>query len=157
MKKRWMMLLLAGVAAVMMTGCGGGGGYDAGYDDGYSDGVSDDPQLTTLFLIDDNTGLGADHVPYTCYAPDGSVSENGYTTSSGAFTFVPGERCVFDLFGFNGTVPVYAQPLYIADDLDDGKEDIAYSCHNDTDVVEGTTDFFGYFEYPIDAICKFYF
>lgn len=145
MMKKFTGLALAGVAVFALSGCGG---TDIVIDPG--------PELVTLFLMDDVTGTGADHVPYTCYAPDGSISAEDFTTRRGAFTFVPGERCEFDLFGFNGTVPVDEEPLYIADDLGEGKDDIPYNCDNGSEVTEGTTDIFGYFDYPVDAVCKFY-
>ncbi|AKF25574.1 hypothetical protein YH65_09435 [Sulfurovum lithotrophicum] len=145
MKKRITGLILTGAAVFVLSGCD-------------TDVVLVDPgpELVTLFLMDDLTGSGAAYVPYTCYAPDGAISAEDVTTRRGAFTFVPGERCEFDLYGFNGTVAVDEEPLYIADDLGEGKDDIPYSCNNGSEATEGTTDIFGYFEYPADAFCKFY-
>jgi len=149
MKMKIAGLMVAGIAVFALSGCGGGGGGDVVI-------VDRGPEYITLSLMDDTTGVGADFVPYTCYAPDGTIVTDDVTNEFGDFTFVAGDRCEFDLYGFNGTVPVDSQPLYIADDLGEGKDDIPYSCDNGTDIAEGTTDIFGYFEYPIDAICKFY-
>ena len=146
--KKLIGLVFAGVAVFALSGCSSGGGDTVIVDPG--------PEYITLFLIDDNIGLGAEFVPYTCYDPSGTIVADEFTTATGAFTFVAGDRCEFDLYGFNGTVPFDDQPLYIADDLGEGKDDIPYSCDNGIDIAEGTTDVFGYFEYPIDAVCKFY-
>jgi hypothetical protein len=144
--KKIISFAVSAVAILTLSGCGGGDTVV----------IDPGPEYVTLFLMDDATGYGAEHVPYTCYAPDGSIAVEDFTTIDGAFTFIPGDRCEFDLFGFYGTVPVDEEPLYIADDLGEGKDDIPYSCYNDTEVTEGTTDIFGYFEYPEDAYCKFY-
>jgi len=148
MKKKIAGFIVAGIAVFALSGCGGGGGDVVVVDPG--------PEYVTLFLMDDLTGLGADHVPYTCYDSNGAIVTDSFTTIDGEFTFVAGDRCEFDLFGFDGSVPLDEEPLYIADDLGEGKDDIPYSCDNSIDIAEGTTDIFGYFEYPIDAFCKFY-
>jgi len=98
--------------------------------------------------------VGIDSVPYTCYAPDDSIVSDAVTPMNGEFSFVPGDRCEFDLFGFSNDV---LEPLYIADIDGFGKEDIPYNCINDFDVsTAGVTDFDGLFAYPADAYCKFY-
>ena len=147
MKKKILGLMLAGVAVFALSGCGGGGDTVI---------VDPGPEYVTLFLMDETIGLGAEFVPYTCYAPDGSIVMDDFTNAFGEFTFVAGDRCEFDLFGFAGTVPFYDHPLYIVDDLGEGKDDIPYNCDNGIDIAEGTTDIFGSFDYPEDAFCKFY-
>ena len=147
MKKKISGFIVAGIAVFVLSGCGGG--TDVVY-------VDPGPEYVTLFLMDDLTGLGADHVPYICYDPNGKIVTDSFTAIDGEFTFVAGDRCEFDLFGFDGSVPPDSEPLYIADDLGEGKDDIPYYCDNGTDIAEGATDLFGYFEYPVDAFCKFY-
>ena len=110
------------------------------------------PGYVTLFVVD-NLGFGVQYVPYVCYAPDGTVVANDTTWVNGEFTFIPGDRCEFDLFGFNGSITM---PLFITDDLGYGKIDIPYNCDNGVDYTNGLTDFDGYFDYPIDAFCTFY-
>jgi len=149
MKKKIAGLMVAGVAVFALSGCGGGGGTDVVV-------VDPGPEYVTLSLMDDTTGLGADFVPYICYAPDGTIVTDDFTNEFGDFTFVPGDRCEFDLLHFAGTVPFDNQPLYIADEFDNGKDDIPYICDNGIDITDDITDDFGYFEYPVDAICKFY-
>jgi len=149
MNKKLASLMVVGVAVFALNGCGSSGGNDVVI-------VDPGPEYVTLFLMDDTIGLGAEFVPYICYAPDGTIVTDDFTTARGAFTFVAGDRCEFDLLDFAGTVPFYDQPLYIADDLGGGKDDIPYSCDNSIDIVEGATDDFGEFDYPEDAICKFY-
>jgi hypothetical protein len=134
-------------AAVIFAGCGSS--HDTVI-------VDPGPELISLFLIDD-FGIGADHVPYTCVAPDGTVSADDFTTLEGEFVFTAGERCTFDLFGFAGTVPFYDEPLFIVDDIGVGKPDIPYICDNGIDITDSRTEYDGYFDYPADAFCKFYF
>ena len=149
MNKKLAGLMFAGVTVFALSGCGGGGGGDTVI-------VDPGPEYVTLFLMDETIGLGAEFVPYTCYAPDGTIVTDDFTDAYGEFTFVAGDRCEFDLFDFAGTVPFYDHPLYIADDFGEGKDDIPYSCDNGIDIVEGITDIFGSFDYPEDAFCKFY-
>jgi len=145
MKKRITGLMVAGVAVFALSGCGGGGG-DTVY-------VEPEPEFVTLFLIDKND-IGVEYVPYVCYAPDGSIVTDTETPINGEFSFVPGDRCEFDLFGFSNDI---SSPLFIADIDGFGKEDIPYNCINDFDIyTEGVTDFDGFFTYPVDAYCKFY-
>ena len=152
MNKKILGLVVSAVAVFALSGCGGGGGGDY---------VVANPPVDneiSLFLVDD-AGIGVQFVPYTCYAPDGTIVYDYETDAYGEFTFIPGDRCEFDLFGFSGTVgpslnPPY--PLYIVDDLGAGKDDIPYSCDNSVDLAEGVTDIYGYFDYPEDAYCKFY-
>jgi len=115
-------------------------------------GPGPDPGYVTLFLVD-SAGFGVQYVPYVCYAPDGSIVANDTTWANGEFTFIPGDRCEFDLFGFDGSL---VMPLFITDDLRYGKFDIPYECDNGDVFTNGVTDYDGYFDYPIDAFCKFY-
>ena len=148
MNKKITGLMVAGVAVFALSGCGGGGG-DTVY-------VEPEPTDGILFLIDDNSGLGIDGVPYECYTSDGTLVYEDWTVD-GKFSFDIGERCFFDFDGFEGTIPNDLQPIYIADDLDGRKHDIPYECDNGLDLVKDTTDRDGFFEYPQDAVCKFYF
>ena len=148
MKKKIAGLMVAGVAVFALSGCGGSSDVVI---------VDPGPEYVTLFLMDETIGLGAEFVPYTCYGPDGTIVTDDFTNIYGEFTFVAGDRCEFDLFGFDGTL-FYDHYLYIADDLGNGKDDIPYFCQNpDTGVtIESVTDIFGEFDYPEDAFCKFY-
>jgi hypothetical protein len=159
--KKWIMFVVAGVAVVMMNGCGGGA-YDAGYDDGYVDGAQDgydagfydgarlpDASMTTLFLIDIN-GFSLGGVPYYCIDPSGLVTADFVTAPNGEFSFIPGERCTFDLFSFGGTP---SDPLFIQDDVGRGKGDIPYACDGGD---AGVTSLDGGFDYLLDDICTFY-
>ena len=110
------------------------------------------PGYVTLFLVD-NLGYGVQYVPYVCYGPDGVIVAEDSTWVNGEFTFVPGDRCEFDLFGFDGSL---VMPLFITDDLGYGKFDIPYECYNDIVSTAGATDLDGYFDYPADAFCRFY-
>ena len=149
MYKRLTGILLASTAVLALSGCGSSHDDVVIVDPGPGPG----PGLVTLFLID-GAGIGVEFVPYTCYAPDGLVVTDDVTLGNGEFTFVPGDRCEFDLFGFPSDI-VY--PLYISDIDGFGKDDIPYSCVNDFGgYTEGITDFDGYFTYPADAYCKFY-
>jgi len=149
MNKRITGLMVAGMAVFALSGCGGGD--DVVIVDPVPPIVG--PELVTLFLIDSND-IGVEYVPYICYAPDGSIVTDTVTPINGEFSFVPGDRCEFDLFGFPNGIDF---PLFIADIDGFGKEDIPYSCINDFDVyTDGVTDFDGWFDYPIDAYCKFY-
>ena len=149
MKKKIIGLMVAGVAVFALSGCSGGGD-DTVY-------VEPEPTDGILFLIDYNSGLGIDGVSYECYASDGTLVYDDFTLD-GKFSFDIGERCFFDLDGFEGTIPNDLQPIYIADDLDGRKHDIPYECGNGIDpVIGGTTDRDGFFEYSQNAACKFYF
>lgn len=114
--------------------------------------VDPGPEYVTLFLID-SLGYGAQYVPYVCFGPDGAIVADDVTFANGEFSFIPGDRCEFDLYGFDGSITM---PLFIADDLGYGKFDIPYSCDNSIDFTNGVTNIDGYFDYPIDAFCKFY-
>ena len=147
MNKKILGLLVTAVAVFALNGCG------SSSDTVIVDPLPPEPELATLFLVDIN-GVGIDSVPYTCYAPDDSIVSDAVTPMNGEFSFVPGDRCEFDLFGFSNDV---LEPLYIADIDGFGKEDIPYNCINDFDVsTAGVTDFDGLFAYPADAYCKFY-
>jgi hypothetical protein len=151
MKKKIAGFIVAGIAVFALSGCGGGDDYYY-YDDPVPP-VIVEPELVTLFLIDE-LGIGVEYVPYICYAPDGSIVTDTVTPINGEFSFVPGDRCEFDLFGFPNGIDF---PLYIADIDGFGKDDIPYNCINDfNEYTEGVTDFDGWFVYPVDAYCKFY-
>ncbi len=143
MKKKIAGFLVAGIAVFALSGCGGG--TDVVY-------VEPEPEYFTLFLVDVN-GIGVEYIPYTCYAPDGSIVTDAVTPLNGEFSFVPGDRCEFDLYGFWGDT---LDPLFIADIDGFGKDDIPYACDNTVDFTSGVTDFDGWFAYPEDAYCKFY-
>lgn len=83
MNKKVLGLVVSAVAVFALSGCGGGG-TDVVY-------VEPEPEYVTLFLIDDLTGLGADHVPYICYDPDGAIVTDSFTTIDGEFTFIAGD------------------------------------------------------------------
>ena len=142
------------VTVIVMIGLSGCDSYDEGYDDGYHDGFYDgarvpDSAMTTLFLIDkDGFTLGG--VAYSCIDPSGMDTGNFVTAPNGEFSFIPGERCTFDLYGLYGTPE---DPVFIEDDRGLGKGDIPYQCIQD----EGFTYEDGSFEYIDDDICTFYF
>jgi len=157
--KKITIFLLGSAAVWMLSGCGG---YSAGYDDGYVDGAQDGYDagfydgarlpadgMTTLFLID-YAGFSLGGVPYYCIDPSGVVTANFVTAPNGEFSFIPGERCTFDLLGFGGTPE---DPLFIQDDVGIGKGDIPYACDGGD---AGITDLNGNFAYFPDDICTFY-
>jgi hypothetical protein len=153
MKRRIVLGLVALFSVFAVTGCGGG--YSEGYDDGYDDGFYDGARMpgagmTTLFLVDID-GFSAGGVPYSCVSPDGRVTDRFVTAPNGEFSFIPGERCTFDLLGFGGYPD---DPLYIEDDIGRGKEDIPYACDGGDG---GFTDRNGMFIYLPDDVCTFYF
>ncbi len=142
--KKMTGFILAGAAVFAVNGCDGG--TDVVY-------VDPGPKLVTLYLVDE-FGVGVAHVPYTCVDPYDERVIDDMTRRDGEFTFAIGERCTFDLYGFPGSSII---PLYIVDIDWFGKDDIPYECDNGVDFTNGTTDFDGWFAYPIDAYCKFYF
>ena len=85
MNKKITGLMVAGVAVFALSGCGGGG--DTVY-------VEPEPTDGILFLIDDNSGLGIDGVPYECYASDGTLVYDDWTLD-GKFSFKILENVVF--------------------------------------------------------------
>ena len=150
MKKKITGFIVAGIAVFALSGCGGGDDYYY-YDDPVPP-VIVEPELVTLFLID-GLGIGVEYVPYICYAPDGSIVTDTVTPINGEFSFVPGDRCEFDLYDFWGDT---LDPLFIVDIDGFGKDDVPYACDNAVDFTSGVTDFDGWFTYPEDAYCKFY-
>ncbi|SFV65802.1 hypothetical protein MNB_SV-10-1339 [hydrothermal vent metagenome] len=150
--KKITAFLAVGAAVFALSGCGSG--YDNGYDDGYNDGFYDGTRvpvdnMTTLFIRDIN-GFSAGGVHYTCVDPEGYVTDDYVTAPNGEFTFYPGERCTFDLYGFGGTPD---DPLFIEDDTGFGKGDIPYACDGGDG---GLTYPDGGFEYFPNDICTFY-
>jgi hypothetical protein len=134
-----------------LSGCGGGDDYY--YDD---DPVIVDPgpELVTLFLVDEFY-VGVEFIPYVCIDAYDEIITEDVTTITGEFTFAIGDRCTFDLFNFLGDT---YSPLYIEDIDGFGKDDIPYYCDNTFgEFSEGATDFDGWFAYPEEAFCKFYF
>ncbi len=136
--------ILSSVAVLALSGCGD---TDVVY-------VEPAPELITLYLVDE-FGVGVEHVPYSCVDAYDEIVIDDFTYADGEFTFALGDRCTFDLFGFPGA-GVF--PLYITDIDWFGKDDIPYECINDFgELTDGVTDFDGWFAYPVDAFCKFYF
>ncbi len=144
--KKLISLVFAGVAALVLSGCGGSG------DDYYDDG------LTTLFLVDDQ-GYAYAGIPYIC----DSMSTWSQTAPNGEFSFYPPDNCIFDFDGLNGTDPydIYVdEVIYIVDYLDNGKNGIPYECSNfnagtiNYTYNDGIWD--GSFDYDADDACVFY-
>ncbi|HHO65358.1 MAG TPA: hypothetical protein ENJ71_02430 [Epsilonproteobacteria bacterium] len=158
--KRWIMIMMGVMTAVALSGCGGSS-YDDGYDDGYSDGFYDGARvpvdgMTTLFLRDID-GFSAGGVHYTCVDPTGALSADAITAPNGEFSFYPGEQCTFDLIGFGGTP---GDPLFVEDDIGQGKNNIAYVCQGgDAGLTGYNVDLGrdGFFNYLPDDICTFSF
>ncbi len=152
MKKKIAGLMVAGVVVFTLSGCGGGG----------TDGVYVEPTPTTMTLmfIDDFGDPIYKDVPYTCYASDNTLIIDDFTLS-GEFTTAPGERCVFDFTGFNGTMdidPTFNDYIYIVDNAGYPKQDIYYTCDNYIDApLTGRTYADGGFDYYMDAQCEFSF
>lgn len=142
-------LVVAGVTAFVLSGCGSSSSNDY-----YDSGPIPDPDLTTLFLYD-SFGASVGGVPYVC-----DSSGAGITLGNGEFTFYQGEECTFDflgigLGGYSYIDPLFDDPIFITDDLGHGKIDIPYYC--DVAQSDDWTDSFGAFEYAPDDICTFYF
>lgn len=158
--KRLFAMGMITAAVLVLSGCGGSG-YDEGYDNGYTDGFYDGARvpvdgMTTLFLRDIN-GFSAGGVHYVCVDPTGAVSADAVTAPNGEFSFYPGEQCAFNLVGFSGTP---ADPLFIEDDIGQGKNNIAYVCEGgDTGLTGYSIDFGrdGFFNYLPDDTCSFSF
>jgi hypothetical protein len=141
--KKLISMLFAGVAVVVLSGCGGGSSdyYEEPYNDG----------LTTLFLVDQD-GYSYSGIPYTC----DSMNYWDETAPNGEFSFYPGEDCEFDFYGLDGNYfddPAVDHIIRIVDDLDYGKGGIPYECAS---FGVGTTYGDGSFDYDIDDQCIFY-
>lgn len=140
MKKKIVGLFLAGVATIVLSGCGGGDDY-----------YEPDPYLTTLFLIDQD-GFSLGGIPYIC----DSMYDWEYTRPNGEFTFSPPDNCEFDFTGLDGNYyndPYVDDIIYIVDDLERGKGNIPYEC---VSFGGSTTYGDGSFDYDIDDRCTFY-
>lgn len=143
MKKKIIGLMIASIAVVTLSGCGGGDTV-----------VIVDPPIdnaTTLFLIDQN-GDSYGGIPYIC----DSMVDWSATRPNGEFTFFPPDDCTFDFTGLIGNYandPIDDDIVYIVDDLDRGKGDIPYECAN---FGVGSTFLDGSFDYDIDDQCVFY-
>jgi len=145
------VILFFSAIAAMLTINGCDGSYASGYDDGYYDGATKD--LVTLYLVDEY-GYGVGNIPYECIDAYGEIVYRDRTYANGEFSFEIGDRCTFDLYGFAGST---RDPLYIVDIDGFGKDDIPFYCDNGNAFSESVTDFDGFFAYPVDAYCKFYF
>ena len=120
--KKFMSMLLAGVAIVVLSGCGGGGDY-------YEEAIK-------FHLIDQN-GFGVGDILYTCDGVHYDV-----TDGSGGFYFYPYDDCSLELeFPI---VDSLIDDLFIIDDNGFAIQDIYYEC---TSGLFGYTDFYGYFEF----------
>ncbi len=143
--KKLIGFMVAGVALFALSGCGGSNNY---YDDGY---YPADPELTTLFLVDQD-GYSYAGIPYLC----DSMVNWGQTAPNGEFSFYPGENCEFDFLGLYGNYegdPYVDDIVYIVDYLDYGKGGIPYECAS---FGVGTTYGDGSFDYDINDECVFY-
>lgn len=115
------------------------------------------PNLTTLFLVDEN-GFSYGGVPYIC----DSMSHWSQTAPNGEFSFSPPDNCQFDFYGYDGTNPadIFNEYIYIVDSLDEGKNGIPYECDRfNVGNINYTRDdgiWSGSFEYDVDDYCIFY-
>ena len=148
--KNIISLFVAGVSVLALSGCGGGG-------DDYN---PPNPNLTTLFLVDE-FGDPYAGIPYIC----DSMRDWEFTLSNGEFTFLPPDNCEFDFDGYFGTDPLdpfvpYNEFIYIVDITDDGKNDIPYECSSfNAGNINYTYDdgiWDGSFDYDADDACVFY-
>ena len=141
MKKKIVAFVIASVAVLGLSGCGGGGGDDYYPDD----------RLTTLYLVDE-FGNSYYNVPYRC----DSMSTWRTTPPNGEFTFIQPESCEFDFLGLDGNLfndPRVDDIVRIVDYTNDGKGGIPYQC---TSFGASTTYGDGSFEYDINDECVFY-
>jgi len=147
--KKYIFVSLMVVSLFALSGCGSS--YDDGYDDGYDDATrAYSADMVSLFLVDKD-GFSAGGVPYSCVDEDNNLVGEWITKPDGEFSFYAGERCTFDLDGYDGTPD---DPLFLEDDIGNGKEDIPYECDKGD---AGFTDEDGSFEYLQDDKCTFYF
>ena len=140
--KKLILLASLAVTTALFTGCGGGGGGGGGI----APAPVPPPVAFDVLYLDDAALNGIAGVPYDC--PSGA----GVTDGDGAFQFVAGENCTFDLRGYDGTV-IFADFLYIDFADGTGVADIGYDCISGTG---GFTDFQGNFVYDEDDECTFY-
>lgn len=137
--KKLISFVFAGVTALVLSGCGGGG-------NSYNDG------LTTLFLVDEQDYSYA-NIPYQCY-DQGVPTYSGSTLNNGEFSFYPGEDCEFDFLGYDGVYgDEFDEIIRIVDYTNDGKEGIPYDC---VSFGVGSTYSDGSFDYDINDECVFY-
>ena len=144
--KKTLGVCIAAAALLSLNGCGSSSNDYPG-------------DLTTLFLVDD-LGYSYAGIPYKCDSMDYWVR----TPANGEFSFFPGENCVFDLGGLNGTDPndgYVDQLIYIVDYRDSGKNGIPYECELfNAGFINETYDdgiWSGSFDYDADDRCVFYF
>ncbi|MEO1953091.1 MAG: hypothetical protein ABGW74_00135 [Campylobacterales bacterium] len=146
--KKYIFISTVIISIFTLNGCGS---YSDGYEDGYYDGVRDyGDNMVSLFLVDQD-GFSAGGVVYSCIDEDNNFVGEWITKPNGEFSFYIGERCTFDLEGYNGTPD---DPLFIEDDIGSGKEDIPYECEQGD---AGFTNRYGSFDYLQDDRCTFYF
>jgi len=146
--KKYIFMMTIVVSMLALNGCGS---YSDGYDDGYYDGARDhSDKIISLFLIDQN-GYSASDVHYSCVDENNNLVGEWITKPDGEFSFYVGERCTFDLRGFEGTPD---DPLFIEDDIGRGKGEIPYECEQGD---AGFTTSAGSFDYLQDDRCTFYF
>jgi hypothetical protein len=146
--KRYIFIATIIISMFSLSGCGS---YSDGYEDGYNDGTRDaSSDMISLFLIDQD-GNSAGDVPYSCVDENNEFVGSWITKPDGEFSFYAGERCTFDLDGYDGTPD---DPLFIEDDIGRGKSDIPYECEQGD---AGFTDDDGSFDYLQDDRCTFYF
>jgi len=140
MKKKIVAFVIASVAILGLSGCGGGGGD-----------YSPDDRLTTLFLVDEQ-GFSYANIPYKC----DSMRDWSRTAPNGEFTFIRPESCEFDFLGLEGDYnidPNVDNIVRIVDDLDRGKGNIPYEC----ELFGASTTFGdGSFYYDQDDRCVFH-
>ena len=131
--KKLMGLLLAGVAVLALSGCGGGDDYYLTY------------HLQT-YNADTDTYEGVEGVYYEC-GPD----IVGYTNRNGAFTMIEGDYCTF--YDLDDTLSLEYDWLYIG--LDAGGDvavgDIRYDCDSGE---YGVTDDLGMFVFDPEYISQ---
>ncbi len=129
-----MMLILSGVSALVLSGCGGGS--------------SDYNETEIRFHLVDQDGFGVSDILYTCDGINYDV-----TDGSGGFYFYPGDACSLEL-AFP-IVDSLNDNLFIIDDDGFSVQGIYYEC---TSGWDGYTDIDGYFEFDNvfeDDICTF--
>jgi hypothetical protein len=138
MVKKFMSMLFAGVATLVLSGCGGGS--------------SDNPEaVLDVYYLTDDFGFGVNGVPYDCES--GYFGDTGDGGSDGDFDFDPrGDSCYFDL-------SVVTDELYIEDENYNGVAGLDYICSPSTKILS-TTENFGWLEYfdtLNDTSCTIYF
>jgi len=133
------------LVSIFFSGCG------SSNDSGYIPPPPIEPDLITLFLVDQN-GYSLAGVPYKC----DSMEFPQYTPNNGEFSFYAGENCSFDFLGFNGNYnndPYSDNIIYIVSDINSGAGDVEFDCSS---FGSGITYPDGSFDYDKDDACIFY-